>query len=202
MSEEILGEVIDENIQSILENVHTALPGQVVFFDGTLATVKPGMLKQFKDFTILPYPEITGVPVCFPRTLRSGLVFDLLPGDFGLIVFAERNIDNWALSGLPSIPADSGKFNLNDAFFIPGIFPKTTPELNYAPLTTTLYRNDVGLVNFKNITESFAKLMQDTITAISSITTFGSPASHIGTPTWIATMTAIAVRWAALSGIT
>lgn len=201
VGDENFNEVIEDNMHYILEQVHTCLPGVIKKYDGTFATVQPVMLKQFRNSTVLPYPEITGVPVQFPRTLRSGLSFDLLAGDLGLIVFAERNIDNWALSGLPSIPADSGKFNLNDAFFLPGVFPKTVPDLQYAPLTTTLYRNDPGVVNMKNAVESMGKWMQDLMVCLAGISTFGSPAAHTLSPTVIAQLTALQTRASLLWGV-
>lgn len=199
--DENFNEVIEDNMHYILEQVHTCLPGQIVTYDGTFASVQPVMLKQFRNKTVLPYPIITGVPVQFPRTLRSGLSFDLLPGDLGLIVFAERNIDNWALSGLPSVPADSGKFNLSDAFFLPGVFPKTVPDTQYKPLTTTLYRNDAGILGIKNAVESMGKLIFDWLTADIQISTAGSPGSHVLTPTSIAAFTAIQVRAGNLFGV-
>lgn len=206
MSEEFMADVIDESVQSILEQVHTALPGVIVTYDGTTATVKPSILKQFKNLEILPYPEISGVLVQQYRTSRGGIHTDLLPGDPGLIVFTERNIDNWALSGAPSIPADRGKFDLKDAIFIPGILPKPQAIAAIAsnqPLHTNLYRTDAGIINFYNSVESWGKLAQDFLTAIISLTTInavsGSPLTL--SPTSIAQFTAIQVRMALLFGV-
>lgn len=204
MSTTELSTMIEETIEAVLEQVHTALPGKLVSYNpsNSMATVQPGLFKQFiSSPSPLPYPVISGVPVVQPRSNRGGLSYDLLPGDYGLIVFSERNIDNWALSGLEQVPADSGKFSLNDAFFIPGMFPQILPDTAQKPLTTSLWRSDGGVINMFNAVESFGKLMQDLISAVSVISTFGSPASHVGTPSWIAQMTAIQIRFANLNGV-
>lgn len=206
MSTPTLTEIINESIEAELEQIHTCLPGKVVLYNPATssANIQPCMLKSFADNPVpLPYPIINGCPVVLPRSARGGVSTDLLVGDYGLLIFSERNIDNWALSGLDIVPADSTKFALNDAFFIPGAVPQIIPDTAGAtrPLTTSLFRTDAGFVNMFNAVESLSVLMQDLLTAVSGIATFGSPASHVGTPTWIAQITAIQLRFAALLGV-
>ena len=200
-NDEYLDNTITEIVQGELENVHTALPAKIVTFDGSLASVQPSVRKKYRDGTVLQMPVINGVPVMFPRTIRGGFIYDLLPGDFGFLVFSERNIDNWVLTGADSTPADSGKFDLNDCIFIPGVHPKTAVETNYKTLTTTIARNDIGQITIKNSLHSLNSILSELITILSSLKTFGSPASHTISPATVAQLTALQAKITAFTGV-
>jgi hypothetical protein len=66
---------------------------------------------------------VTNVPVIWPTTEDGGLEMPLEPGHTGTLIFAERSLDKWLVSGGTVSPDDPRKFNLSDAQFIPGLRP-------------------------------------------------------------------------------
>lgn len=134
MSREI-DEIINDVITSRIAGIHTALPGRIETFDGSLASVKPLIKKVFTDGVELSLPVIPGVPVIFPATSDFQFTFPLKKGDDCLIIFSERDLSNWIAKGEDSIPADTKKYDLSDAIAIPGLYspavdPKTYDDTN------------------------------------------------------------------------
>lgn len=200
MAEESLKGAVENVVNGLLETVHTAIPGEIVTYDGVSATVRPLLKKVWADGSTDKMPEIQGVPVVFLGNNRGGLIFDLLPGDTGIIHFSERDFTNWLLTGNVGNQGSAVKFDYNDAVFVPGLRPKTLPHTGYAPLQTNLYRSDAGLINFYNASQSHGTLMKELIDEIMAIATFGSPASHVLTPAVIAKFLVIQLKYITLSG--
>ena len=181
-----LSDAMDETIQATLEQVHTAIPGKIVSFDGELAVVQQVIKKQFRDLQELPFPEIHGVPVQFPRSKRGGIIFDIEPGDTGLIIFSERNCDNWVLDESETVPGDRGKFDLKDAYFIPGIFSVKESQKQsgqYKEKCTNIYRTDDGIINIENQLVKNTELIKELFRILKNFKTFGSSANHSTAPT-------------------
>lgn len=109
---------------SLTEDFHTCLPGRVEKYDFKTqkATVKPLLKKVYNDKSVLEMPVLPNVPVIFPRTKRSGVTFPLERGDGVLLLFTERALERWKLSGDVSEPGDSRRFDLTDSVCIPGLF--------------------------------------------------------------------------------
>lgn len=123
-----LAQAIRANILFELSKVNTCLPGSVEKYDSARrrAHIKPQLQKRLPGGKTQSLPVIPGVPVQFLlSTSRGGLRFDLARGDTGLILFAQRSIDEWLAKGGDSDPKDVRRFALSDAIFIPGVQPFT-----------------------------------------------------------------------------
>jgi len=124
--EKALFETAVENIiwSNILEDFHTCMPGRVESYDFKTqkATVKPLIKKVYNDGDILIVPVLPNVPVIFPRTTKSGITFPVNTGDKVLLLFTERALENWYLTGEDSTPGDKRKYSLSDSVCIPGLF--------------------------------------------------------------------------------
>lgn len=128
-----LPNIIEMAIDKKLLDVHTCIPGKVEKYDATQqkADIKP-LVKAplFLDddgdveVEVESLPVIPDVPIGWPR---GGGFFMSLPiekGDFVLLVFAERSIDNYlAGSGSEVDPVVDNRFDLSDAVAIPGFAP-------------------------------------------------------------------------------
>ena len=121
---EILKSAFDSYIAG---SIHTALPGQVETYDYQLqkASVKPLLKKHYLDGEELSLPVIVNVPVIFPRSGGASLTFPVNKGDYVLIIFIERALENWLSLGGEVAPGDRRKFDLSDAIAIPGLYPFT-----------------------------------------------------------------------------
>lgn len=126
-----LATTISNTITSMLEQIHTCLPGSIESYDykTAKATVKPLIQKSFIDGSTLVLPILKDVPVIFPRSSTSGVTFPLNKGDGVLIVFSERALDKWYDSGKDQTPGDNRKFDLSDSICIPGLFSFNNPNI-------------------------------------------------------------------------
>lgn len=103
-----------------MNEIHTALPGEIVSFDGATATVKPIGQYVTSDGVSLSYPTITEAPVCFPycQSAGVGIAFPVKKGDSCIIIISEVELDAWR-SGAAS--EGSLRFDLTSAMVIPGL---------------------------------------------------------------------------------
>jgi hypothetical protein len=115
---------------SFFSTKHFCMPALVTGFDATFQTVavQPALMTLAQDS---PAPElhpiIEDVPVVYPGGGGFFLTYDILPGSYVLLVFAERSIENWADLGGIADPQSTRKCDLSDAIAIPGLFP--TPSI-------------------------------------------------------------------------
>ena len=91
-------------------------------------------------------PIINNVPVIFPRTGDSHILFPVKSGDFGQIIFNDRSIDLWQTAGAEIDPQDSRKFDLNDAVFVPGLFPLNKTPARGGASTSVEIKNRGGFI--------------------------------------------------------
>ena len=134
MTDVSLSDVLSRWFSNRMESVHTMLPAIVQSYEGhgtRCATVLPATHWRSTSGAIVPYSPVAGVPVMFPSTSRFSMVFDLKKGDTGLLLVSEAALGNWlAGDGAATEPEDASRFTLNDAIFIPGLFPfSATPSI-------------------------------------------------------------------------
>lgn len=110
-----------------LLNVHTAMPGKVISYEYKTkkAQIQPMVDKKYTDGTTDPMPVLNNVPVIFPLAGGASITFPVNPGDYCLLIFCERSIDNFLASGQQSPPTDPRKFDLSDGVAIMGLLPFT-----------------------------------------------------------------------------
>ena len=121
MLQELAQEV--ENVaRSIVNDVHTALPGKIVSFDpeNALAVVQPQGKYVTADKISLDYPMIPDVPVMYPYCQRSnvGIVFPIKAGDSCLIIISEVELDTWRSGAESEAPL---RYDLTSAIAIPDL---------------------------------------------------------------------------------
>lgn len=113
---------VEETARSIVNEIHTALPGEIISFDAEsgMAVVQPVGDYVTSDGTQLAYPSIIEVPVMFPycQSVGVGMAFPVGKGDSCLIVISEVELDKWR-SGAES--EASLRFDLTSAIALPGL---------------------------------------------------------------------------------
>ena len=119
-----LSQVLETFTDARLRELHFALPGKRTAYDPQTnqASVLPQVKRGARGL-----PIINNVPVVFPRAAASHLRLPAAPGDFGQLLFNERSIDLWQSAGREIDPEDARKMDINDAVFIPGLYPLTAP---------------------------------------------------------------------------
>ena len=124
MTTDALEETLVTVFNSLMEDIHTCLPGSIesYSYETQKATVKPLIKKKYLDGTVLELPVLVNVPITFPRTKMSGITFPVNKGDGVLLMFTERALERWYSSGKDSEPGDRRKFDISDAIGIIGCF--------------------------------------------------------------------------------
>lgn len=187
-------DVFRDSVYSVLNGIHTALPGIVKSYDATTnkATIQPALNKAYKSGP-MPMPVLENVPILFPGGANFNITFPVNVGDYVLLIFMERSIDLWLSVGGQVTPDDPRKFDLSDAVAIPGLQPftgdfsqrnNTDFVINYAGSSITIRQN--GAIEIKtastvaigNETVELLQKISDTLAGIAAITVTVPPGNN------------------------
>lgn len=136
--------------ESMVADLHTALPGKIVKYDESTqkADVQPLIKERYTDESgtaqARELPVIPAVPVQFTGSGGYRITFPVVAGDTGLIVFSEASLDKWLVSGGTVDPADDRRHDLTDAVFLPGL-RDFGHALASAPTDRATFGKDDGL---------------------------------------------------------
>lgn len=112
----------------------TAFPGKCIKYDSTIRQASVEVMVKYlfgEDKVPKSIPNLLDVPVVQPGNQFGSINLPKLgDGCFGLMVVASNDISDWLIgSGQAVLPAESRQFDINDGFFIPGVFPLGAPYL-------------------------------------------------------------------------
>ena len=148
--------------------------------------VKPLFIPRYLDNTYSELPVVKNVPIVFPSSNGSGMVFTPKQGDTVLLIFAQCNIDNFKGGSVePYSTVFDRSLDINDAVAIAGFSP-----FNKNPVNTDKHKKDYELGDvsvFNNLgkeTENKINVKKDgTINVVASATTVDSKAMiKLGSP--------------------
>lgn len=122
MNQELV-QAFKDNFRKMANEMHTAIPGKIISFDPAsgMASVKPTVRFVKPDKSTMDFPEISGVPVCFPQGAGQNvsMAFPVVAGDSCLLVFGEQSLDYWQYGQETGTDL---RFDLSNAICIPGLF--------------------------------------------------------------------------------
>ena len=153
--------------------------GTIEAYDSLLNTAKVSvnMQRQLIDGKIINYPVLGDVPIMILSGGGSAITFPIAKGDFCIVLFNDRNIDNWWASGQIVPPDDARCHSISDAMAIVGIRNISSAKLN--PMGSVCIDGGSKKVTIKNSTTDLLTLIQNLITTISGLVTsncvVGSP---------------------------
>lgn len=159
---------------------------------------------------MLPYPILLDVPVVCLRGGSSGMTFPISSGDQALILFNDRDINNWFEGQSSGAVASLRLHSMADGIALVGIGEKNSFIENYDPSnphifnTSTSFKVKATKFLLENQTDTLGELMgdltgqlQDLITQISALTvTCSTPGNPSSIPINLAAFTAIGVQLA------
>ncbi len=126
-----LADVLRMVLEQHSDGTRVALPAEVVSWSSSnpeRADVRPTIRLVRRDstgarLTFRPL-VISGVPVGFPGSGSYGLTWPLQPGHTGLLVFADRSIDEWLVTGQSdNDPQHPRRHDYADGMFLPQLRP-------------------------------------------------------------------------------
>lgn len=117
--------VISDAIDARLLEVHTGLPCKIVKVrSNSYVDIQILLKRKYRDGTLVDLPVIQNVPISHPRGADYWIKYPVAVNDTGFAMFAERSLDAWIVAGGVVDPNDPRTHDLNDAIFIPGLYPK------------------------------------------------------------------------------
>ncbi|EPK6164443.1 Gp138 family membrane-puncturing spike protein [Providencia stuartii] len=142
MKQPTLLDVMNQHAQNQRYDIHTALPGKLLSCNGHSATVELMISHVTKEGKVIALPPLVDVPVGFYRGGGFCITVPVREGDEGLVIFAERCIDGWYVSGKQSQPLDHRFHDLSDAFFLPQGSSQPNKIPNYSSDSLSLQTDD------------------------------------------------------------
>ena len=110
--------------------------------------VKPLFIPRYLDNTYAELPVVKNVPVVFPSSNESGMVFTPKQGDTVLLIFAQCNIDNFKGGSVePYSTVFDRSLDINDAVAIVGFSPFNKNPVNTDKHTKDYELGDVSVFN-------------------------------------------------------
>lgn len=134
MTDPSLSDVLREATAAATGLLHTSLPGVVLDYNRTEQTAKVRLVVRGRrklvdgGFEVFERAPLVRVPIVWPGGGAGALTFDLEAGDPVVVVFAERDVSRWLVTGrAPSDPVDSRTHDLSDGYAIPQVRPYADP---------------------------------------------------------------------------
>lgn len=161
--------------------------GTILEFDPVrqVARVQIAALAVFGSETV-PYPVLTDCPVFVPCGAGACLTMPVLTDDPCLVLFNDRDMDNWFVSGAVAAPNTPRTHDLSDGLVIVGFrhaanpipnYSAEDPELRNGPGTIGI-GND-GLVSIRNDITTLKNVMTTLITALNKLNTKTGPDASV-----------------------
>lgn len=168
---------------------------KTIDFTTMTAGIQVVFQKQMRDGSFQTLPTLTDCPVHTPGGGGYSLQFPIEVGDTALVLFADRNIDNWFKAGGVMPPADGRLHSLSDAVAIVGLnslahLLTPTPSSSEARLVDRAGTTKVGLQGGKvTIAGASGKTLlmvltdlntsvKNLITVLNALTTTGGPTTQ------------------------
>lgn len=116
-----LQDLLDDFEQRLLVNLNCHGVGRIETYDATkqIADVQISVLRQTPDGTIT-YPILSQCPVLVLGGGKGRVTFPIVKGDTCLVLFNDRDIDNWFTAGATTVPNSPRTHDLSDGLVIVG----------------------------------------------------------------------------------
>lgn len=139
-----LEEVIQKAVRYGALNLRVAIPCQIIAVqaDQTVA-LQPLFMTRFKGQSAQAMAPLHDVPVAMPQGRDFRVSYPVAPGDLGLALFCDRNLDAFLASDgtTPKDPQDDRNHDLSDAVFFPGLVPQTLQTKDVLPTGDMVLQN-------------------------------------------------------------
>lgn len=131
VNDKSLNDVLVQAMRQNAISINKVSIGFIVDFDHTKlsASVQVGVETKLNDGRVLsPPPIIENVPVLFQNTATMSMTFKISKGDTVLLLFFDKNVENFLLNGNIAPPAGNELHSINQAVCIPNIMPFNRPS--------------------------------------------------------------------------
>ncbi len=133
--------------------------------------VDKAIIPTSKGNVLKDFPLLKECPVFVNKGSNGGFTRPIIIGDYCLVLFNDRDIENWFSNGGIKEPASSRAHNLTDCLVIPGFFSDSSPLADYNNDATEMNHQDTKIsldskVGISNSSKSLKDLIEQLINAI------------------------------------
>lgn len=180
-----LKDLLDLHEKTVKLNTNCHAIGTIQSFDPAKQTVtviinyKKTSFKQLPDgkyeAALTDYPILADVPAIVISGGQCSLQMPIVKGDICLILFNDRDMDNWMQSGQIGPVASPRLHSISDGIALVGLRPFTNPldgfQAAVASLSngTTAVRVKNGKIRIENIATTLNTVLDQLVTAIKAI---------------------------------
>ena len=159
------GDIFEAFREEIFSNLNCHAIGKIESFDSSNQTANVSILYKRRvendDTTSerVDYPALIGVPVIILGGGKGSLRFPISSGDECLVLFNDRDIDNWFVSGVKNPLSSDRKHSFSDAVAIVGLHSSANSLSDYDSERTELIHGETVVslkdkIRIKNQTQS------------------------------------------------
>jgi len=202
VAEPELKDVLDRYNRLVMSSLNCVQIGTIEVFDSakSTASVSINCKRRLINGDVYNYPVLTDCPVFVLSGGGAFLSMPILAGDSCIVLFNDRDIDNWHLTGATAVPSSSRMHALSDGICLVGVRSLASP-LALEPGKLAI-NGGTNLIQIKNAVASMLTILNALVDQIALITV--TPAS-LGVPTPppnnAASILAIKIQLALLLGV-
>lgn len=144
--------------------------GTIQSFDNAKKTATIQLLfKRNIPGRVASYPTLVDCPVFTLQGGGGSLQMPIQAGDTALVLFADRDIDNWFCSGSEAVPATARTHDLSDAIALVGLNAENSDLSDYSAgearlaLSGARFALKAGKANVQNGASSLYQVLNDLI---------------------------------------
>lgn len=188
-----MADLINKAKSDVLYNLNAVQLGTIESYDKTknTASISINFKRQLPTGDVLAYPLLVDCPVFILSGGDCDISMPITKGDQCIILFNDRDIDNWHYSGKVDVPSSARAHSLSDGMALVGVRNLTTAS----PTSDTTVRINAGTkkVAIKNQAANLATLMDSFFTILVGLTV--GPTSIPLSPASIAQLNAMKTQF-------
>jgi hypothetical protein len=167
----VMAELFNQFRQQFFTNLNCHQVGEIATFDATTqtATVQIKVLRLIGDQSV-PYPVLTHCPVMTLSGGKGRLTFPIRAGDPCLVLFNDRDLDNWYDSGAVAVPNSYRTHDLSDGLVIVG-FRNLANKLTGISTTDTELSQGAAVIGMDDEKISLRNDVSDMKTSVDALLT-------------------------------
>ena len=128
-----LRSLLDAFKQEVFFDLNCHAVGVVAAFNATLQTASVQLsIPRVVKGRVIPYPLLTDCPVFVPGGGGAAVTLPIAAGDTCLVLFNDRDIDNWFTTGNSTPPNSARMHSLSDGLVLVGVRNKSNPLTGYS----------------------------------------------------------------------
>lgn len=189
IAEPNLRDVLNLHTKEVMLALNCHAVGTIQSFDSSLQTAiisinyQKTVFNQNEDAILMPYPLLLDCPIIVLGGGNASLTFPISQGDECLVLFNDRDIDNWFSGSSTSGPATNRLHSISDAVAIVGLHSLNHSIEGY-DMTRAVLQNGstlvgvgAALVKIANAETSLGVILQNLMTALTAFNTALSSAA-------------------------